>query len=160
MARILLEHNADPNALDHQGYTPLHIALMYGHLDMVRLLLELDVDVNTWAKGSTMPLHRASEWGQLEVARMLLEHDADVKAEDDEGNTALQLASEYGRCEIVRLLSEHGAKHGGTHSSRSVIYRSTPRVIPEHMNPTSRFLLLYLTIHRQLPIYHSEIHGI
>jgi ankyrin repeat protein len=37
-ARLLLDHGADPNALDNDHVTPLHLALKRGHLEIVQLL--------------------------------------------------------------------------------------------------------------------------
>jgi len=40
MVRILLEHNADVNAVDGRGFSALHFAAWKGHSGMVQLLLE------------------------------------------------------------------------------------------------------------------------
>jgi len=118
----LIEYDADINARDEYGWTPLCWASRGGHFgddSVLRLLLERGVDVNSRADDDGFtPLLRASENGALEVVRLLLEHGADVQAVDVDGKTALQLVGktryrkvEQGRCdEITRLLLEHGAK--------------------------------------------------
>jgi ankyrin repeat protein len=42
--RLLLDHDADPNARQHNGYVPLHAAAGNGDLDMARLLVARGAD--------------------------------------------------------------------------------------------------------------------
>jgi ankyrin repeat protein len=120
----LIEYEADIDARDKDGYTPLSVASRGRHCkggSVVRLLLDRGADVNSRAdKDGTTPLHEASGNGALEVVRVLLEHGADVEAVNGDGKTPLQVVGEephidgeveQGRCdEIRRLLVEHGAK--------------------------------------------------
>jgi len=119
----LIEYDADINARDKNGWTPLYWPSDGRYVkdgSVLRLLLERGADVNARADndGST-PLYEASRYGALEVVRLLLEHGADVEAVDLDGKTAMQVAGkttygdvkDQGRCdEITRLLAEHGAK--------------------------------------------------
>jgi len=43
VAKLLLEHGADPNARDHEGRTPLHHAAVHS-IDSVKLLLVAGAD--------------------------------------------------------------------------------------------------------------------
>jgi hypothetical protein len=117
----LIEYDADINARDVDGWTPLYwisrgLCLKDG--SVLRLLLERGADVNARTKGGSTPLHRASQNGAVEVVRLLLEHGADVEALDGDGETALQVVGEsiygevdQGRCDgVIKLLVEHGAK--------------------------------------------------
>jgi len=118
----LIEYNANINARDEYGWTPLYPASRGFYLkdgSVLRLLLERGADVNARAdKDGSTPLHEASRYGALEAVRLLLEHGADVEAVDFDGKTALQVVgkasyreSDQGRRdEITRLLVEHGAK--------------------------------------------------
>ena len=115
----LIEYDADIDARDRNGWTPLGWASGGHHFkdgSVLRLLLERGADVNARADDGFTPLHRASEYGALEVVRLLLEHGADVEAVGVDGKTALQvvgaflLVDDQGQCdEIRRLLVEHGA---------------------------------------------------
>ena len=112
VARLLLEHGADPNAAPTEdGATALHLASQDSHEEVVRLLLEHKADPNlARADDRTTALHIASEDGHVEVVRLLLEHKADPNlATTNAGTTALHLASEDGHVEVVRLLLEHKA---------------------------------------------------
>lgn len=44
VARVLLDHDADPNALDGQGNTPLTFAAMFQNEEMARLLIDHEAD--------------------------------------------------------------------------------------------------------------------
>jgi hypothetical protein len=114
----LIEYDADINARDVDGWTPLYLA-SGGYLkdgSVLRLLLERGVDVNARADDGSTPLHEALENEALEVVRLLLEHGADIEAVNRDGKTALQVVGRYlevdqgRRDEITRLLVQHGAK--------------------------------------------------
>ena len=122
VVKKLIEYNADINAENMYGSTPLHW-VSRGHYfkdgSVLRLLLERGADVNARRKDGSTPLHWASHHGALEVVHLLLEHGADVKAVDVEGKTALQVVGkkpypkvvdQSRRDEITKLLVEHGAK--------------------------------------------------
>jgi len=107
----LIEYNADLNAADVDGYTPLYqasISMFPRSIDAVRLFLEHGVDVNVRTNQGATALHGASAKGALEMVRMVLEHGANVQVKDDQGKTPHQLALEGGRHEITKLLSEYG----------------------------------------------------
>jgi hypothetical protein len=109
----LIEYDADIDARDTDGWTPLFWASRgryFKDRSVLRLLLERGADVNARADNGSTPLHRASGYGALEVVRLLLEHGADVEAVDKYGSTALQVIGHGRRDEITRLLVEHGAK--------------------------------------------------
>jgi ankyrin repeat protein len=123
IARVLLEHGAEPNAKDNAGQIPLHALLYYADLDedkrydSVQLLLEHGANVNAQDKDHTTPLLLALKWWLYGIARVLLEHGADPNAKDNAGNTPLHALlycvdhdeDEDGRFDSVQLLLEHGA---------------------------------------------------
>jgi hypothetical protein len=114
VVRKLIAYNADINARDVYGATPL-LDLLEGRYfqggSILRLLLEHGADINARKKGGESLLHCASSRGAaLEVVRLLLEHGADVEGKDDDGKTALQIAVENGHDDIMKLLREHGTK--------------------------------------------------
>ena len=80
VARLLLEHGADPNAARAEnGVSALYMASQNGHGEAVRLLLEhnADPDLATTDDGTTAALYMASQDGHGEAVRLLLEHKAD-----------------------------------------------------------------------------------
>jgi len=113
VVRKCIEYDADINAEDEDGWTPLHDASTGNNFkdgSVLRLLLGHVADVNVRTKDGWTPLHLASHNGKLEVVGLLLEHGADVEVKDNDGETALQVASDRGHNKVVKLLQEHGAK--------------------------------------------------
>jgi cytohesin len=95
--------------------TPLHLASLYGRLDIARVLLDNGATANPEDKFGRTPLHLVVdgkyhfERDRLRFAQLLLEHGADTNAQDEDDATPLHLASYDGRIEIVRVLLDHGA---------------------------------------------------
>ena len=58
--------------------SPLHMAAVFGHDDMVKELLDAGADVNALSATKATPLHKAVDYGQCEVIKMLIKHGACV----------------------------------------------------------------------------------
>ena len=72
-----------------EGFTLLHIAVIFNCFDVVCFLLEecRDIDVNVTDDDLQTPLHYAYLTGHTQIAQYLIEHDADVYAVDRHGRT-------------------------------------------------------------------------
>lgn len=105
---------ADPslvNSHSSDGFTPLGLAVFFGHPENVNALLEAGADVNL-ASRETMkvtPLASASAARQLEIARVLIAHGADVNARAANDFTPLHESAASGKIDFAKLLLEHGA---------------------------------------------------
>ena len=91
------------------SFTPLHIAISKGYLDMCQMLLEHKADVRARDNNGNTPLHLALSGDHLEISRILLAFNAEVNSSDDHGCTPLHHASTYGTLDAVQLLLDHNA---------------------------------------------------
>ena len=105
LARILLEHDADPDSESQHGNTPLHILLgsskahrdppfvQYHDPDYIiaasQLLLERGANVNSRDKDHETPLLLAVRYESPDLVRFLLKHGADPNLENKDGKTPL-----------------------------------------------------------------------
>jgi ankyrin repeat protein len=110
VVRLLLTNNADVNAKDKGGWTPLHIAASYGCKEVVKLLLAKKADVNAKTFDGETSLSRAIYFGHSEIVEMLLAKGADVNAVENVGNSPYLLRAAYdGTINMVKSLLHHGA---------------------------------------------------
>jgi ankyrin repeat protein len=86
--------------------SPLMMAALKGHFDLVRKLVARDADVN---KPGWTPLHYAATHGNPQIVAFLLEHHAFIDAESPNKTTPLMMAAHYGSREAVKLLLAEGA---------------------------------------------------
>jgi len=86
--------------------SPLMLAAIKGHVDLVNLLIAKDADVN---KSGWAPLHYAASGAKPAIMTILLEHSAYIDAESPNGSTPLMMAAMYGNADCVKLLLDAGA---------------------------------------------------
>jgi ankyrin repeat protein len=89
-----------------QDESPLMLAALKGHDELVAALIARGADVN---KTGWTPLHYAATHGHLKVIRQLLDAHAYIDAESPNGTTPLMMAAYYGTPEAVKLLLDSGA---------------------------------------------------
>lgn len=77
---MLLKAGAKKDTPTKAGYTPLHIACHYGHVNMVRLLIEQGAEVNPVTTAGYTPLHQAAQQGHVLVISLLLKNKANPNA--------------------------------------------------------------------------------
>ncbi len=117
LVSVLLGLGVDVEIVESSfGFTPLHNAAKFGHVDIVEILLE---DGNAKLEGKTKAgdnpntdrtaLHLACQYGQVNLVNYLISQGANVHATDCMGQTPLWFASFNGHVEVIKLLIEYGA---------------------------------------------------
>ena len=110
--RSILSLGCDVNAMNENGYPPLHLAVVTNkNVEFVTVLLEAGADVTTKCQGGKTALqHAAAENKNPEVFAALLEAGSDVNAKFEGGTAPLHSVVSFNpRVEIVRLLLKYGA---------------------------------------------------
>lgn len=105
----LLETDAKVNYCDQYGLTPLHVAAIKGHKDVVMLLAEYGSDLEFQDAEGHTPLHLAVESGSKEMVEVLINRGADVNAMSKNGATPLYISTLMGCEDISKLLLARGA---------------------------------------------------
>ena len=99
---------ADLNLPDDAGLTPLHLASLHCHTNVVAFLLEKGARVDATAQDDTTPLHLAAQEGCLDVANLLIAGGAKVNARDAEHRTPLDRAEAWHQTNTVNWLKTQG----------------------------------------------------
>ncbi|XP_057535571.1 ankyrin repeat-containing protein BDA1-like [Amaranthus tricolor] len=101
----LLLHRISPSFFQ---FSPLHLAILHGHLEYARVLLTHNPQLTTESDSlGQLPLHLASANGQIEIVSELLSVDTSAcLARDKDGKVPLHLAVMKGaRVEVVNELA-------------------------------------------------------
>ncbi|KAL8584987.1 hypothetical protein ACOMHN_043623 [Nucella lapillus] len=107
--RLLLENEANVEAANTQGVTPVQLACQLGDVDLLQQLLQSGGRVNTSNNTGETPLHHASSQGHSRLIEVLLQAGACINERDHEGNAPLHKACVSLQTAAVRALLTHGA---------------------------------------------------
>jgi ankyrin repeat protein len=106
--KALIASGVDVNQ-HHDGWTPLHLATIRGHLAVVKALIAAGADVNARdTGGGTTVLHFAALHGRRKIATALIAAGADVN-ELSNGSSPARRALIYGHRSMLKLLLRAGA---------------------------------------------------
>ena len=100
------------NACNSMGYTAIHVASKYGHINILRLLLDEGaiINVRTYTD-HYMPIHLACMYQKVPIVKELLKcGNCDVDETDSKGNTALFYACCQNDAKLTEILVNEGAK--------------------------------------------------
>ena len=89
----LIADGADVNDTNEDGYTPMHLAAIYGELECVRLLLQNNANKEAPDNDGKTPLHWAAHEGKVECVAALLEAGAMKNASNKGGSRPLHFAA-------------------------------------------------------------------
>lgn len=106
----LVEHGANPSAVDSSQSTALHYASYRGDAALVDYLLERKgIIINAVDDRGNTPLHLAASNGREEIVRKLITAGADSKLKNSDGYTPLLRACAQGESACVKALLESGS---------------------------------------------------
>ena len=100
------------NEFSDDGFTPLGLAVYFGHEDITRYLLLKEADPNLPSNNgfNVYPLHSAVAADHTMIAKMLMEAGADVNVTQQSGVTPLHSAAQNGNIDLIIVLLEAGAE--------------------------------------------------
>jgi uncharacterized protein len=118
------------NSFAYDGWTPLHLAAFFGHLDAAERLLAAGADLSAVSRNAlrNTPLHAAIAGGRVDVSLRLIERGANLEASDAGGHRPLHIAAEGGAVAIVKALLDRGADaYAVDADDRTPLARATAR---------------------------------
>lgn len=119
--RVLLEHGANPNIANDDGFTPLTIAVFHDHPEIVKLLISAKANLNARNLDGSTALIYASYQNHEHCLGLLLEAGA-TDSLDKNGESALSLAMKSKHYNIIkRLLTPERVKEIITHQQEAEI---------------------------------------
>jgi ankyrin repeat protein len=101
----------DPSVLDSKtedGRTPLHVAVIGGHKELVEYLIREGANIDAPDKEGRTPLLNAIIFKKPELAHMLIERGADVKIKSKEGANAIIYALFFGPEDLIVPILDSG----------------------------------------------------
>ncbi|MEO7298692.1 MAG: ankyrin repeat domain-containing protein [Verrucomicrobiota bacterium] len=96
IAKVLLEHKANPNSATDSGGTPLHYAANKGNREIAELLLAHGAAVDSKDKEGSTPLYWAIHNWRKNLVEFLLDHKADPNLQNKQGQTLLGILKTWG----------------------------------------------------------------
>uniref|UniRef100_A0A8C3JCS2 Palmitoyltransferase n=1 Tax=Calidris pygmaea TaxID=425635 RepID=A0A8C3JCS2_9CHAR len=110
MVMLLLKCGADPSLIDGEGYSSIHLAVLFQHMPIVAYLIAKGQVYTTDLNGQTPLMISAQKVIGPEPTRFLLKFNPSLNAVDNvQKNTALHWAVTSGNASAVDLLLEAGA---------------------------------------------------
>ena len=105
--RSRLQEPGAANAFAYDGWTPLHLAAFFGHVEAARMVLDAGGAVSTISRNSlrNTPLHAATAAKHSHVAILLLERGADPLALDSGGYSPQKIALENQLHDVLAAIS-------------------------------------------------------
>ncbi len=111
-----------PVEIRNRGYTPLHLAAYFGHIEKIAQLIATNADVCASSVNGSTPLHLAAERGNVGAVEALItefkkmslvnqttDTPSIVDIENTEGASPLACAAANGHIDCLTCLIDHGA---------------------------------------------------
>ncbi|KAF4364688.1 hypothetical protein G4B88_028611 [Cannabis sativa] len=104
-----IKHGADVNAVDKDGWTAIHKAILGKKQAVTNYLLREDANPFVCDKDGATLMHYAVRTASSQAIKILLLYNVDINTQDNDGWTPLHLAVQARRTDVVKLLLIKGA---------------------------------------------------
>ena len=105
----LIEMGSNTNAINRMNETPLRLAIINKHPEVVDLLIANGADVNCADKYGNTPLHLSVKTGNPSIVKKLIDAGSIIDRKGEFGNTPLHLSRYSGKENIANVLLENDA---------------------------------------------------
>jgi ankyrin repeat protein len=105
---FLLNAGADKEITDLRGMSPLHIAIIYNHIEIVKILLKNDVNteyINKQNNQGMLPIQLAVLYGFTDIVELLSKHGANMSCIDNFGRSLEEIAAANDHKQIQKLFN-------------------------------------------------------
>ena len=103
---LLMEHGADPNLQDTEGYTPLTTAVQYNFVPIAHYLIENGARLDVLDNEGHAPMHWAAYFGHERMTDHLLVRGESAKSLDYSGRTPIHWAALKGHYNVLNMLAD------------------------------------------------------
>lgn len=108
MIELLVQNDASLSAVDRDGNTALHWAVIQGRYGSVDTLVSLGANVNIQNRRGETPLMVAAREGDRDIVELILNAEPDFTIRDYSGRSALDYARNSRDSRVATMISEAG----------------------------------------------------
>ncbi len=109
VTELLIEHGADVNAFDNDGWSVLMFAIENKATKTAELLIQQGANVNATTKSGMTPLMIAARKDEKDIAELLIKNGSNVNAIDKDGWSPLMHTASKNSLKTSELLLKYGA---------------------------------------------------
>jgi ankyrin repeat protein len=110
MVILLMQNGADPRLFDIEGFSTIHLAVMFAHSNVAAYLLVQGIDPDMMDQNGVSPLmYAAQRVHNRDPAQLLITFNARLNAQDSKGNTPLHYCVAFNNASVMHVLLDKGA---------------------------------------------------
>ncbi|KAJ6223665.1 hypothetical protein RDWZM_002210 [Blomia tropicalis] len=137
---IDLDINCKGASKSNLGWTPLHLAAYFGHIEVVESLLNAGAEVDVQNEEGDTPLHRAAYTGRDRIVVLLISHNANVFLPNGDGLRPFELAKTETIRQILSAAEKADIKRRETRflsAARNSDIATMKKLLEDSINPVN-----------------------